>query len=97
MTDDEILDECRRRFAKCAAMETPQKTVRQIIREAQERLEASMVWAPIDWANHVSDSGDETSPSEVNPQPIENVYAKIESEEEKRDRLWKAVVAASQG
>lgn len=46
----------------------------------------------------ISDTGDETSPSESNPVPIEDVYApeeKIESEEERRERLWKAVQVSS--
>jgi len=48
---------------------------------------------PIVW----SDSGDETQPCESNPQPIEQVYTKIESEEERNERMMKAVREFSSG
>ena len=44
------------------------------------------------WEMYVGDSGDETAPAELNPVPIEEVYSKpIESEDKKRERLWKIV------
>ena len=43
--------------------------------------------ASIDW---VSDSGDETKPIQITAGKLSPVV-KIESEEEKRERLWRAV------
>lgn len=56
MTDDEIIDECRKRYAY------------------------------LNWGMYVGNSGDETKPE---AKPIEE--PKIESEEERKERLWKLV------
>lgn len=71
MTDDEIVDECRKGYAA-------------ILLDMNQIMAAGYFW-------YQTDSGDETSPSERNPQPIEDVYVKLESEEEKRERMWRAV------
>ena len=93
MTDDEILDECRKRFA--VASDAKLGSVIRIRLPADYTISPGpgLVYDPMidSW---VSDSGDETK-------PIEEIYAapevKIESEAERTERLWLAIKEFSGG
>ncbi len=47
-------------------------------------------WTTIDW------TGLHQSSDEQPVKPLEQVYPKPESEDEKKERLWQAVIAAAQ-
>jgi hypothetical protein len=123
MTDDEILDECRQRFARDLAMtrEEYERAYRrhsgcvnaagELIKAiAEEKCQPGYYYHvgsdqflpvgadPDTWNKYAnaaygfSDTGDETSPSESNPVPIEEIYEKIPKEEtieERNERMMK--------
>lgn len=66
--------------------------------QLQQAVAQQNVWN--NYANQIygiSDTGDETSPSEVNPVAIEEIYPHVETKEEKEIRMWEALRAAAQG